>query len=367
MDGVIPPQKESEKKSTVGEKTGQAVQTTGSVIKTTAAAGQATGAAVKTTGRGIEVASRGVEVASKGVSAMGKGVSSGSQATIRAGAGLSSTVVGAVAGVPLIIAGGIGAVVGGGMQAGGAVGQAAGKGGRYVGKGVANTGSGIQKTSGGIKSVGNGIKSVGGNIKSGARLASNAASLATPMGAAKSAGKIGIKSAGKAFIASGSMLLGKNKAQKIPGQRNRISKLYAALIYFVTVCCELLGMLPILGWVVSLIGYITVIVLFGVVGVIFIGKPKRLGYSAASIIISYTPFLGLVPGEMTILAYFVIKDVRSEDAAYNQALQMRYAQEQQEDEFRMQQAMWLMSMRQQRIDQEEQEDQEEVGYNMAAY
>ncbi|MEA3398502.1 MAG: hypothetical protein U9R06_02030 [Patescibacteria group bacterium] len=89
----------------------------GRILNTAGKGAKGAGTAMQAGGATAQAAFKGTEFASKGVQAASKGGKAGGQAMMRAGAGLSSTGLGAIAGVPLAVVGG--AVYGGSAVAGG--------------------------------------------------------------------------------------------------------------------------------------------------------------------------------------------------------------------------------------------------------
>ena len=138
--------------------TGRAVEMTGQGVKTA-------GKGVEMGGKAAEMGGKAAEAGGKVMKAGGQAVRQGGQAAVKAGAELSSTGLGAIAGVPLMAIGGLGVGAGAGMEAGGAAAQAGGKAAQAAGKAAQQAGQAAQKAGANVQKVGEQMTSVGGQIK----------------------------------------------------------------------------------------------------------------------------------------------------------------------------------------------------------
>ncbi|MDQ3014446.1 MAG: hypothetical protein M3Q73_01120 [bacterium] len=123
-------------------------------------------------------------------------------------------------------------------------------------------------------------------------------------------------------------------------ERHRIGKISALVLYFTAIIFDLLGMIPIIDWIISAIGYVLIFIMFLFLRVHFIKKPKKIIYWIGTIVFSYIPILGLIPAEQFINVFLNIRDTRKEDKKYNNE-QRRLMEEQIDEENRIRQAMWL--------------------------
>lgn len=166
MDGGATEEKEGEGLASraVGG-AGRAVETAGKGVKTAGKGVETAGKAAEMGGKAAEAGGKAAEAGGKAAKAGGRAVRQGSQAAVKAGAQLSSTGLGAIAGVPLMAIGAAGVGAGAGMEAGGAAAQAGGKAAQAAGKAGQQAGQAAQKAGANVQKVGERMTSVGGQIK----------------------------------------------------------------------------------------------------------------------------------------------------------------------------------------------------------